>query len=100
MSIMMLMLMGLFVTFTFFFLAVCSINWWDCCTWIGATDVSEEGTFIWTSDNSTLGFVNWFPGEPNNDFNNEDCVTICRNGHWNDDKCNLNFPYICQTPAL
>ena len=100
MTIMMMMFTDLFVTFTLL-LAVCSSDWWDCCTcWIGATDVAEEGNFIWTSDNSTVSFVNWYPGEPNNDFNNEDCVTICRNKHWNDGNCIQNLPYICQTPAL
>ena len=93
----MIMFMDLFVTFTFFFLAVC---WLGCCPcWIGATDVAEEGNFIWTSDNSTVGFVNWYPGEPSNS-NGEDCVAICRNEHWSDYRCNVKFPYICQTPAL
>ena len=97
MSIMMMMFMDLFVTFTFYFLAGCSV---DCCAyWIEATDVAKEGTFIWTSDNSTVGFGNWYPGEPNN-YNNEDCVNICRNEHWNDADCNRKYSYICQTPAL
>ena len=100
MSIMMMMLMDLFVTFTFLFLAVCSPYWYDCCTnWIGATDVAKEGTFIWTSDNSTVGYENWYPGQPSNGVD-EDCVTICHSEHWNDAKCHKKFSYICQTPAL
>ena len=95
----MMMLMDLFVTFSFFFLAVCSLDGYGCCSyWIGATDVAEEGTFIWTSDNSTVGFENWYPKEPNG--NNEDCVTICRNEHWNDASCSSILPYVCQTPTL
>ena len=97
MLIMMIMFMDLFVTFTFFFLADCSP--YCCAYWIGATYVAEDGTFIWTSDNSTVGFVNWYPGEPSNS-NGEDCVAICRNEHWSDYRCNVKFPYICQTPAL
>ena len=31
----------------------------------------EEGTFTWTSDNNTFGFVNWYPYEPS-DTNNQD----------------------------
>ena len=101
MSIMMMMmiLMDLFVTFTFFFSAVCSTDWWNCCAWIGATYVAEERTFIWTSDNSTVGFVNWYPGEPSYS-KGADCVTICRNEHLNDHICNVNYPYICQTAVL
>ena len=99
MSIMMMTLMDLFVTFTFFFSGVCSPYWWDCCTyWIGATDVTVNGTFLWTSDNSTLGFVKWYPGEPSD--TNEHCATICRDEHWNNGKCDDVLSYICKTPAL
>ena len=59
----------------------------------------EEGTFTWTSDNSTLEFVNWYPYEPS-DTNNQDCVSICRDGHWVDEHCGRSNQYICKAPAL
>ena len=70
-----------------------------CTYWIGGTDAAVEGTFTWTSDNSTLGFVNWYPGEPNNS-NNEDCMSVCRDEHWNDDSCDKSYTYICKTAAM
>ena len=101
MSIMMMTFMDLFVTLMFFFSGVCSPYWWDCCTyWIGATDVTVNGTFLWTSDNSTLGFVNWRSGEPNDSNGNEDCLLLCRDKRWNDYNCDRSLPYICESPAL
>lgn len=59
-------------------LALCSSVWWLCCTyWVGGNDLAVEGTFIWTSDNSALGFVNWQPREPDNNKGVDDCVSIC-----------------------
>ncbi|XP_078328022.1 perlucin-like protein [Crassostrea virginica] len=76
------------------------IYYWDCCDhWIGGSDRDVEGTFVWSSDNSTLGFVNWYPGEPR-DFHNEDCMTLCREEHWNDNNCDSFYPYICKTHAM
>ena len=33
-------------------------------TWIGASDLVTEGTFLW-DDGSALLFTNWHTGEPN-----------------------------------
>ena len=62
--------------------------------------MNEEGTFTWTSDNSTLGFVKWYPGEPNDLNSNQDCVSICRDEHWADRFCTSVFSYICKAPAM
>ena len=98
-STMLMMSVVVFVTFTFSLSDLC-IYYWDCCDhWIGGSDLDVEGTFVWSSDNSTLGFVNWYPGEPR-DFHNEDCMTLCREEHWNDNNCDSFYPYICKTPAM
>ena len=92
---------ALFGIFILSLSGLCSPYWWNCCTyWIGGTDSALEGTFIWTSDNSTLGFVNWYQGEPDNVGGYQDCVSICRDGHWVDEHCGRSNQYICKAPAL
>ena len=34
--------------------------------WIGATDQTVEGTFVWTNGDPFGPYTNWNPGEPNN----------------------------------
>ena len=86
---------------TFSLSALCSADYWYCCGyWVGGNDRDVEGTFVWASDNSTLGFVNWNPGQPNNLNSNEDCLYLCGDKRWNDGNCDRYFPYICKSPAL
>jgi hypothetical protein len=57
--------------------------------WLGLTDQQIEGTFRWVTG-EPLVFENWFPGEPNNFNNVEDCVEIdisLSDGKWNDLDC-------------
>ena len=101
--VLMMILTNLFVNhISFFFLsAFCSIDWWNCCEyWIGGSDLYVEGTFTWTSDNSTMGYVNWHPpSEPDNN-GNQDCVSVCRDEYWADQNCYYVWPYICKAPTL
>ena len=96
------MCVGVLVIFTFSLSALCSANdWWKCCGyWIGGNDLAVEGKFVWTSDNSTLGFENWRSGQPKDSNGNEDCLSLCRDKQWNDDNCDRSLPYICKSPAL
>ena len=57
--------------------------------WIGYHDQASEGTFVW-SDGTTVDYINWFPGEPNNccTTEGEDCTHIWGGGTWNDMTCN------------
>nr|XP_022311950.1 aggrecan core protein-like [Crassostrea virginica] len=65
--------------------ALCTNYRWMCCGyWVGGNDRDVEGTFVWTSDNSSLGFVNWHSSEPNNLDSNEDCLSLCPDKQWND----------------
>ena len=81
--------------------ALCSANYRDCCGyWVGGNDRDVEGTFVWTSDNIALGFVNWHPDQPNNLYSNEDCLSLCRDKRWIDGNCDRYFPYICKSPVL
>ena len=72
-------------------------------TWIGATDVETEDTFVW-SDGTT--FVKsdytsfWSSGQPNNagDTSNQDCVSLKSDGLWDDVACSTTRQYLCEKP--
>jgi hypothetical protein len=53
--------------------------------WIGLTDASTEGTFVWT-DGEPVGYTFWAPNEPNNDGGDGNYVHMYETGHWNDDR--------------
>ena len=42
--------------------------------WLGIHDKKKEGTFVYASDNSKIGFNNWRDGEPNNHDNGGVCL--------------------------
>lgn len=65
--------------------------------WIGFTDISVEGEWVWTSTQTAAHFTDWKPGEPNNS-NNEDCATITQgySFHWNDESCSVRNNFICE----
>ena len=78
-------------------------------TWIGASDLATEGTFLW-DDGSALAFTNWHAGEPNaggpDATYQEDCVIIAGarvDKQWDDRPCDASevansgvFAYLCQ----
>ena len=54
---------------------------------MGIYDKTEEGNFVYISDNSPIELNNWNNGEPNDYGNGEDCVIVYGNGKWNDNTC-------------
>lgn len=80
--------------------------------WIGATDAAEEGTWLWAWSGRPLSYhtySNWAPGEPNDAYaavveTSEDCLQVFGDAHdvlehqgaWNDARCTLNEPYVCE----
>lgn len=78
-------------------------NWF-----IGLNDKQSEGTWAWVEDGSQATYYSWYPGEPNSQGANEDCVEAYRrattspdDGKWNDIVCTENtnrYRYICQYP--
>ncbi|GAB6032988.1 Fc fragment of IgE, low affinity II, receptor for (CD23) [Chamberlinius hualienensis] len=66
-----------------------NIEYW----WLGASDLTQEGTWTWTHDNSGLGWNSWLYGQPDNYGNKEDCLHywMVHNWGWND------LPYLCET---
>ena len=59
----------------------------DRLFWIGLNDVAAEGTFVWSSG-EPVTYTNWYLGEPNDEFGEEDRVTMVPDtgfaGTWND----------------
>ena len=62
--------------------------------WIGFDRV-DKNNYQWT-DGSPVDFTNWWPGEPNNFNNNEQCAQIRRDGRWNDAACHSNLGWMCK----
>ncbi|CAJ0601271.1 unnamed protein product [Cylicocyclus nassatus] len=93
-------------------LARSGISHTDCCgwaTWIGLK--RYNGSWAWT-DGTTVDFVKWGPGEPNNWENSQDCVFVAADfyadqkkaaGHqkWSDYGCTVSMrSYVCKKNAL
>uniref|UniRef100_A0A3B3S098 C-type lectin domain-containing protein n=1 Tax=Paramormyrops kingsleyae TaxID=1676925 RepID=A0A3B3S098_9TELE len=72
----------------------CNFRQWS--VWLGAMRLYKSNRFIWT-DGSRWNFQKWAPGEPNNLWNNENCVEsyIQYTGNWNDIPCEALRPFIC-----
>ena len=65
--------------------------------WLGLNDIEDEGTFVWASSNTSPSFTFWRPGEPNDQWGNEDCVHIVHDFYaWNDLECSQKLGFICQ----
>lgn len=66
--------------------------------YFGLTDKNTEG--VWCSPKKGRAtYLNWAPGEPNNEFGNEDYVLFYHRsppGFWNDGTPGKNFLFICQ----
>ncbi|GET37330.1 hemagglutinin/hemolysin-like protein [Microseira wollei NIES-4236] len=54
--------------------------------WIGLSDFAKEGDFRWVNNGQRPQYTNWWPGEPNNAYYNEDFVVMnwAAPGKWND----------------
>jgi hypothetical protein len=64
--------------------------------WIGLTDRTTEGQFVWL-DGTIPTQTWWWPGEPN-DSGGEDCAgtNFGDVGRWNDWPCTTSLPFICE----
>lgn len=53
--------------------------------WLGMTDNAQEGNWQWISG-QPVTYTNWHPGEPNNQWGNEDYAVMINweGGKWND----------------
>jgi hypothetical protein len=62
--------------------------------WLGASDVTAEGTFVWV-DGSALGYTAWEAFQPDNLFD-EDCLEQGGDGLWNDAACENEQASVCE----
>ncbi|XP_062340567.1 macrophage mannose receptor 1 [Osmerus eperlanus] len=67
--------------------------------WIGLTRDINFG-WSWT-DRTSLAFLNWAPGEPNDAFHPgevgaENCGELYPDGHWNDNNCVQKRGFVCR----
>ncbi|XP_076828391.1 macrophage mannose receptor 1-like isoform X2 [Brachyhypopomus gauderio] len=67
--------------------------------WIGLTrNVDQNNNTIWVwSDRSNSTYKDWGTGQPDNQGRQENCVELygSQSYKWNDDSCNMNYPFIC-----
>ncbi|KAK3100329.1 hypothetical protein FSP39_018182 [Pinctada imbricata] len=72
--------------------------------WIGGSDFDIEGTWKWTNSNTIFwssnnvppgAYYTWYPNQPDNAWNNEDCLEIF-GGKWNDRSCTDKRRGICE----
>ena len=62
--------------------------------WVGGE--RDDADFIWTGSGKLLEYTNWKENEPNNYGGNEECMEVRENGEWNDVRCSMALPYICE----
>lgn len=67
-------------------------NWW-----IGLNDQAQEANFVW-DDQTSVDYLNWGEGEPNNSGESEHCAHMRADGFWNDAGCGATLNYICLLP--
>ncbi|XP_070427882.1 collectin-11 isoform X3 [Equus przewalskii] len=63
---------------------------------IGINDLEREGTFVYSDRSPMQTFNKWRSGEPNNAYDEEDCVEMVASGGWNDVACHITMHFMCE----
>lgn len=81
---------------------------WEC-SWIGYTDLRNEGQFEWASG-ATSNFTNWGAYEPSTEGENptQDCTMVCKGGSlagysgefWVDQDCSDEYAFCCDAATF
>lgn len=66
--------------------------------WIGASDLANEGQWLWLPSKAKVSYSNWAPSEPDNSNYYQHCalLDIHRDYKWGDDNCEENRNFICE----
>ncbi|XP_073831779.1 lectin subunit alpha-like [Musca autumnalis] len=72
--------------------------------WLGGHDqfnseISTNRPFYWSASGKIMSYSYWYPGEPNNEHNQENCVHIFAHSpkfEWNDVSCTNQYGFICE----
>lgn len=69
--------------------------------WLGFTDVDSEAVWTWVNGDSVT-YTNWYPGEPNNFYNNEDFALFDwgANGSWADAGPSYGARILLEMPGI
>ncbi|XP_077994333.1 salivary C-type lectin 1-like [Glandiceps talaboti] len=83
--------------------AIFANNLGDTNFWIGLSDTSKEGKFVWvdgTKQKKNKCFSNWAENAPHKKGYDEDCTEIDgETFEWNDIECTVGNGFICQYHA-
>ena len=63
---------------------------------IGINDLEKEGNFVYSDRSPMQTFNKWRSGEPNNAYDEEDCVEMVASGGWNDVACHITMYFVCE----
>ncbi|VTJ88990.1 Hypothetical predicted protein, partial [Marmota monax] len=63
---------------------------------IGINDLEREGAFVYSDRSPMQTFNKWRSGEPNNAYDEEDCVEMVASGGWNDVACHTTLYFMCE----
>uniref|UniRef100_G1SVR4 Collectin-11 n=2 Tax=Oryctolagus cuniculus TaxID=9986 RepID=G1SVR4_RABIT len=63
---------------------------------IGINDLEQEGAFVYSDRTPVQAFSKWRGGEPNNAYDEEDCVEMVASGGWNDVACHITMYFLCE----
>ncbi|KAJ8314424.1 hypothetical protein KUTeg_006574 [Tegillarca granosa] len=61
-----------------------------------AKDEESENHWYWDWTGQPLGYTNWYPNEPSNTGDKENCLGTHKGGIWNDYPCNSHCHAICE----
>ncbi|XP_048733082.2 perlucin-like protein [Ostrea edulis] len=65
--------------------------------WVGGSDWTNEGTWVWEPEGKTFQYFNFAPHKPNN-AHGQNCLSkaMSHNYQWDDEDCDDYMEYICE----
>ncbi|XP_045173330.2 perlucin-like protein [Mercenaria mercenaria] len=65
--------------------------------WVSTTDIKVENEWV-LSDGSAASYLNWHTGQPDKEFDYDDCVQVWPNlgFQWNDVYCIYSYWFYCE----